>query len=234
MQIIAFLLFAATYLMMGGSERAMLANPLVPILAQAGAQAAGFGLKKLFGGDEPEPPDAPDLTDEVDAAFDRARSNAMTNLNERTDRARAGAAAQGLGASGQMALMNPVYQSNRSAIADLSAQEAQAIAEAENREQMMEYQTAQGEFQRDLAQQRSRDQAIGSLASGVGNYFSNRQLLGQLSELSQSNVQSVSPGQGALMDFITQANKQQAQQNMGDVMIDPVGMAAIPDAAFSQ
>lgn len=213
----------------GGEQDVLMA--LGP-LAMAGIKVGGSILSSVAGNwinskfnKKPKYPsyddldiDPPNLTDPVSAIFDRQRSKLSKQVNERSDKAEATAAAKNLSASGHAAMMEPVYDSNASAMADLSAEEAQAMNDAKRKEEMMEYQTEVqaktgkqiADYKSDLAQYRNRAQAIGgitnAIGSGVNNYLNQKMLTEMLNKSGggdQGGGGTASASQNPMMPFLT-------------------------------
>lgn len=145
-----------------------------------GSQLLGAGANKLFN-KKPKAPEFEsvdyDLVDPVTAIYDRQRTKTQSALDERTDKAEASAAAQGLSSSAQAARMEPLYKSNSGAMIDLAAKEAQAVGDAKREEEMREEEsrvnaankTAQQNYKMDMEKYRNRAEAISGMASTVGS-----------------------------------------------------------------
>jgi len=109
---------------------ALLANPL---FQQAALSGLGFLGSKLIGG-----PEAPDLVSPALSQFRDQQRRLSREMAANRDRLAGVAAAAGLSSSAQVGAMADLFAGNADAMASLGAQAAQAVADARNREAMIE------------------------------------------------------------------------------------------------
>jgi len=178
MQLISFLILGLTYaaasaaLSATGLSATGLEGPVYaigPLAVSLLSSGAGILANRMFNKD-PEAPEVPDFVSPVENTYAEAESRLRTRADRQANRARASAAAQGLGASGQVALMNPILQNNADMMTRLSAKRADAINQAENREEQAEFQIEQNQYQQDLRKQASRATGISSVVNSIGQY----------------------------------------------------------------
>ena len=158
--------------MIGGAASLASGNPL-------GALAVGTGLYGLLSGGF-KAPDRPDYVSETAGEFGKARRRLSERQGRDLDRVEDSVAARGATGSGGVAEKEAVYDASAGAMADLAADEADALAEASNRAEEVRY----------ADERAARDARVGAVSDMVSTWAL-RKSLGDVDEV--TGTESVAP-----------------------------------------